>query len=105
MLLPLLGSLSLGFVMGWLMRYCLIRFKRFDAKVLGSVASVICGGAVLKLFQADPFSVTVWGYPIGLAIGVVSYPLVALFENEVLGASHAPAKKSRSDSSKVDPDR
>jgi|HubBroStandDraft_6_1064221.scaffolds.fasta_scaffold08799_4 hypothetical protein len=89
--------------MGWLMRYCLTRFKQFNAKVLGSVASVICGGAVLKLFQGDPLSVTIWGYPIGLAIGVLSYPFIALIESEMFRPPRKSTSKSKDTASRNDP--
>ena len=46
---PTVGALCLGLVMGWLVRYFLDRFTQFNAKALGSVASVLAGGVILKL--------------------------------------------------------
>jgi NhaP-type Na+/H+ or K+/H+ antiporter len=76
---PLIGSICLGIVMGWLVRYFLARFEQFNAKILGSVASVLCGGIVLRFLGNDLFY-AVTGYPIGLLIGVVAYPILSALD-------------------------
>ncbi|HCJ67087.1 MAG TPA: hypothetical protein DHV62_07135, partial [Elusimicrobia bacterium] len=63
-IIAVVGSLSLGIVIGWLVRYFIRRFKSFTPKALGSVVSIIAGGAVIKFLEADK-SVW-WFYPIGL---------------------------------------
>jgi uncharacterized membrane protein len=70
------GATSLGAVIGWLVRYFIRRLNRFGPVVLGSVVSVILGGAVIKFLEADR-SVW-WFYPIGLAVGLVVYHFAAL---------------------------
>lgn len=76
---PILGSLCLGVVLGWLVRYFLDRFKTFNTKVFGSVVSILCGGVVAKLLP-DPFGYWGWFYPVGLLLGVLLYPLISAFD-------------------------
>ena len=74
---PALGALSLGIVIGWLVRYFIRRFKEFGPQALGLVVSIMLGGAVVKFLEADR---TVWWfYPIGLLLGFVLYTVVALW--------------------------
>jgi NhaP-type Na+/H+ or K+/H+ antiporter len=76
-LVPAIGTLSLGIVIGWLVRYFIRRFKNFTPQAFGLVVSIMLGGAVVKFLDADP-SVTFY-YPIGLLIGFVVYTVLALF--------------------------
>lgn len=79
MLVPMIGATCLGIVMGWLVRYFLERFTQFNIRILTSVVSVLCGGAVIKMFP-DPFQYAGWFYPVGLLVGVLAYPLIAHWE-------------------------
>lgn len=72
-----IGSLSLGIVVGWLVRYFIRRFKSFTPKALGSVVSLIVGGAITSFLEADK-SVW-WFYPIGLLVGFAAYTVIALW--------------------------
>lgn len=71
-----IGALSLGIVVGWLVRYFIRRFKSFTPQALGFVISIIAGGAIIKFLEADK---TVWWfYPIGLLLGFILYTIVAI---------------------------
>jgi hypothetical protein len=75
-IVAVIGSLSLGIVVGWLVRYFIRRFKSFTPQALGFVISIIAGGAVIKFLEADK---TVWWfYPIGLLVGFILYTIVAI---------------------------
>jgi hypothetical protein len=74
--IPALGSTCMGLVIGWLIRYFIRRFKSFNTKALGSVVSIIAGGAIVHFLQAD--STARWFYPIGLALGFIVYSLIAV---------------------------
>jgi hypothetical protein len=67
-----LGSICLGVVIGWLVRFFLERSKRFTLKVLSGVVSVITGAAVTEVLGS--YHVAHWAYPIGLLIGLLAYP-------------------------------
>ena len=71
-----IGATCLGIVIGWLVRYFIRRFTRFTPMVLGSVLSIVLGGAVLKFLAADK---SLWAfYPTGLLLGFVLYHFSAL---------------------------
>jgi uncharacterized membrane protein len=74
--LPIIGALSLGIVVGWLVRYFIRRFKSFTPKVLGSVVTAAIGGAVIRFLEHD--TNVWWFYPIGLLLGFVVYSIVAV---------------------------
>ena len=72
-----IGATCLGIVIGWLVRYFIRRLNKFSPMVLGSLVSIVLGGAVIKFLEADK---TVWWfYPIGLFLGFVIYHLVVVF--------------------------
>src|ERR1017187_10719156 len=76
----LFGSFCLGTVMGWLVRFFLHRFSAFNVKVFGSVVSVLAGGVVIRAMGViDPFY-GITGYPVGLLVGVLAYPLISRFD-------------------------
>ena len=72
---PAIGSTCLGIVIGFLVRYFIRRFNNFGSAALGSVITIILGGAVIKFIEADR-SVW-WFYPIGLFLGFVAYQIIA----------------------------
>lgn len=79
-----IGSLSLGVVVGWLVRYFIRRFKNFTPQALSFVISIAAGGAAIKFLEADK---TVWWfYPIGLLLGFVVYTIVAIWAMGKKGA-------------------
>lgn len=92
--IPMLGSLSLGIIIGWLIRYFIRRFKKFTPKILGALISVIFGGAIIKFLSFDK-SVW-WFYPIGLLIGFIIYTIT------VFWALGPPNKKNGKDNDKFD---
>lgn len=72
------GAVSIGAVIGWLVRYFIRRFRSFTPKSLGAVTSVILGGVVVKMFTID--SNIWWMYCIGVAVGfLIIYPGIAFF--------------------------
>ena len=71
------GVTCLGIVVGWLVRYFIRRFKSFGVGGLGSLLSIVVGGAVLKFLSVD--NVTIWYYPIGLFVGFVIYQVIVMF--------------------------
>jgi hypothetical protein len=76
-IVPIVGALSLGIVVGWLVRYFLRRFEKFTPQALGSVITIIVGGAVVKFLEVEK---TVWWfYPIGLLVGFILYSIIALW--------------------------
>ena len=72
---PAIGATCLGIVIGFLVRYFIRRFSNFGAGALGSVITIILGGAVIKFLEADK-SVW-WFYPIGLFLGFAIYQWIA----------------------------
>ncbi len=74
-LVPAVGAMCLGIVIGWLTRYFVFRFNSFKPMTLTAVISAIVGGTVVGFLGADK-SVW-WFYPIGLLIGFVVYAVVA----------------------------
>lgn len=79
MIAAIVGSVCLGIVMGWLVRYFLDRFEKFNAKVLGSVVSVIAGGAIVRVFEGNsPIDhYAHWYYFVGLFLGILLYPFIS----------------------------
>lgn len=71
-----IGATALGIVVGWLVRYFIRRFESFTPKALGSVVSIIAGGAIISFLKTD-MSVW-WFYPIGLLIGFIVYTIIAI---------------------------
>jgi hypothetical protein len=77
-LLMLSGTIALGMVIGWMVRRTFIQQQKLDAKVLGSIISVMVGAGVLGIFKFfsgginGPLPNEVYGYPIGLLAGVLA---------------------------------
>ena len=88
-IVPALGVLSLGIIIGWLIRFFIKRFKSFTPKALTSVVTLIVGGSTVKLLGAD--KTLFWFYPIGLLAGFTIYTILALW---VLGL---PSTSSRNE--------
>jgi hypothetical protein len=80
--IPPLGCLSLGIVIGWLVRYFIRRFAKFSPSVMGSTITIVCGGAVARFLDANPM--VLWFYPIGMLLGFVIYHLIAKREVRAL---------------------
>jgi len=75
-IIQIIGSLSLGIVIGWLVRYFIRRFKTFTPQALGSVVSIMVGGGLVKFLGAN--QTVLFCYPIGLLLGFVGYTLIAI---------------------------
>lgn len=90
-IIPEIGSTSLGIVMGWLVRYFIRRFDKFNPKVFSSVVSILVGGVIVKYLGTDQN--VLWFYPIGLLLGFAIYHVIATIEvnKERRQASTAPA--------------
>lgn len=58
--------------MGLLVWYFVARFKAFNAKALGSTASVLTGGALTKFLEWNNTNAP-WYYPIGLLVATLIY--------------------------------
>jgi hypothetical protein len=88
MSVAVIGSTCLGVVVGWLVRYFLFRFEKFNVQILGSTISILTGGVIIVFFNSvDPNKEVIWFYPIGLLIGFVIYSVTARW-------SGAPSKGS-----------
>ena len=82
------SATSLGAVVGWMVHTTFVRQERLDAKVLGSIISVMVGAGVLGLFHtingsgnngssgSSGLPREVYAYPIGLLVGVVANPII-----------------------------
>ena len=69
--LAILGSICLGTVIGWLLRFFVQRHEgHFTFRVFIGVISVVTGGVVIRILAS--FS----AYCIGLLIGVVAFPWI-----------------------------
>lgn len=79
-LVPALGSISLGSVVGWLTRAFIRRFETFTAQTLTAVVSIVSGGSLsgLALKYLDSDSRLAFAYFIGLPIGFIWYRRDAL---------------------------
>jgi uncharacterized membrane protein YfcA len=96
-IIPAIGATCLGIVIGWLVRYFIRRFDKFGPMVLGSLVSIVFGGAAIKFLEADK---TVWWfYPIGLLLGFVIYHVVAARQlaNRPGGPNAKPPKPPEKD--------
>ncbi|HWZ98000.1 MAG TPA: hypothetical protein VN025_09580 [Candidatus Dormibacteraeota bacterium] len=75
------GAVSLGIVVGWMAYHTFKRQERLDAKVMGSIISVIAGASVIGIFQkiagkSSDLPQELYLYPVGLLIGVVVTAIV-----------------------------
>lgn len=76
-IIPPVGVTCLGIVIGWLVRYYILRFNTFNVETLASLISILLGAAIIKLFESDNKRLF-WFYPIGLLIGFVLYTVLVL---------------------------
>lgn len=70
------GALSIGAVVGYVLRYFMRRFKTFTPKGLVTVLGALGGGALFKFLAKSPGAP--WWYFIGILAGFVAYTLIAL---------------------------
>ncbi len=96
--IPAIGSWSLGFVVGYMAWYFIVRTTDFTAGSFASVVLVVAGGAGVAFVGRDATDPTVrWWYPIGLLVSLVVYallraslggaPFIEYFPNDGGGAS------------------
>jgi hypothetical protein len=98
-LVPATGSVCLGIVFGWLVRYCMRRFKKFSAATLTTIASVLVGGVAIKFLNSDP--TVLWFYPIGLLIGFIVYSVVGYFAIRFGGSKYDQVLFCRVDTERI----
>lgn len=84
--LVLAGAISLGLLIGSMVRAVFRQMTTLNAKALGSLISVMIGAGVLGLFHAisgsgTPLPQEVYTYPVGLLLG---YVITALLEDDPL---------------------
>lgn len=91
---PVAGSMCLGVVIGWLIRYFLARFTEFNVRIFTSIVSVLCGGAIIKMFP-DPYQYAGWFYPIGLLLGVILYPLISILDRRLAVPEQRPTRATK----------
>lgn len=75
--LVILGSLSIGLLIGSFVGYYLNEAKEMSDIALKTSVSVLAGGGVLALFgflSPDGASREVWFYPLGLLAGFITAP-------------------------------
>jgi hypothetical protein len=75
---PIVGCISLGIVIGWLTRYFIYRFKEFNSQILSSVVMLLVGGTVVRFLEED--ATIWWYYPIGLLAGFIIYTAGGLWK-------------------------
>lgn len=90
-----MGSLSLGAVIGWLVRYFIRRFGSFTPKALGSVVSVVAGGAAVRLLATNESAI--WFYFMGLLLGFAVYHITFVVERNRAEKSSGHAAASEPD--------
>jgi undecaprenyl pyrophosphate phosphatase UppP len=91
----IVGSFALGLVVAWLVRRSLDGVKNVGVKAVGSLLSLIFGSAVIAflghfLAPNEVFPKEYWLYPIGFLVGLIFYPLLALFEKELESPEQCP---------------
>jgi urea transporter len=94
-MVPKIGAVSLGIVIGWLVRFYIRRSQDFNTQTLKTLVSILVGGAVIRFLDADK---TVWWfYPIGLLIGFIVYSVVAVLAGgaKVEGSLYSALPKMR----------
>lgn len=70
------GIFGFGLIIGWLTYYAVRRTTNFGIKTIGTVVGVL-GGAAVTRFLSDAHD-WIGPYGIGLAVGFISYLVVAL---------------------------
>jgi hypothetical protein len=77
-----IGSTCLGIVMGWLVRYFLFRYEKFNPKILGATVSILLGGVVIKFIGNSSQEIVFWFYPIGVFLGFIAYTIIGFRTKE-----------------------
>ena len=72
-----IGSVCLGGVVGWLVRYFISRLEKYTTQGLTAVVGVLFGAGVVKFLDQTPD--VVWFYPIGLVAGFIVYHFTAVY--------------------------
>ena len=72
-----IGSICLGGVVGWLVRYFISRLEKYTTQGLTAVVGVLFGAGVVKFLDQTPD--VVWFYPIGLVAGFIVYHFTAVY--------------------------
>jgi hypothetical protein len=88
--LMLTGAGALGAVIGWMVRKTFNQQQKLDAKILGSIVSVMIGSSVVAIFQAfrnqkGPLPDELWAYPIGLLVAVLVGALIDVISSSGKG--------------------
>jgi hypothetical protein len=76
------SSIAVGWVVGFLVMFFVVRFSSWTAGVLSSVLALIFGGIVLEFLADGKFDLRF--YAIGLAAGIITYLVLYGIENRSL---------------------
>lgn len=77
MVLPAVGTFILGFSIGYLIRFFLIRISVFRIVDLTAIIAVVMGGAIASFVMSDEVGQAVrWWYPMGLLLGWTVHVLI-----------------------------
>lgn len=94
----LIGSISMGIFVGFAFMKIFHRLNNFTVKMFSGLIGVIFGLVVIKFLEGSTSSNYLWGYPLGLIIGLAIYIIIAWFksddfENKVLGRGGQQKRK------------
>ena len=98
--MPVAGILCLGFVIGIMMGFFLVKTKKLTLSALAGAIPLLSGVGALALFRLiDPTSAApshaYWYYPLGLAFGIV-LAINRLFASDEEPQADEPPSNSRS---------
>lgn len=84
--LPLLGSLALGFVVGYLATWFISKQTDWSAPNLAAFLAIMLGGAAVEFLaqQMGAKAANYGAYAIGLAIGLIVFLIVYYLQNRNL---------------------
>lgn len=79
-IVPIVGALCLGILIGWLIGFFLMRMETFTPKAFAAIIGVLLGATVTQFLGPDR---TVWWfYPIGLILGIMAHAIIAILYGE-----------------------
>ena len=85
MTIPQIGTLATGLIVGYLVLFCVRRFKKFDAAVFAALLGAIFAGGAVTFLKGQ--GELVFYYPIGVVAGMVCYMVLAIILMLIAGGS------------------